>query len=116
MRVLDDMEGLFTVLDPFADEGEEHSVLLVLAVEERTDVPRSSENRPRQPHLWRHITHDVSPRCRAGTTSDSTMYGMAVGTGFSGMLPSRPRRLVVSRQAHRTRSAYMEAPPTLARV
>jgi hypothetical protein len=75
MGVLDDVEGLFAVLDAFADEGEEHPVFFVLAVEERADVPGPSEGRTRQSHLLRRSTHVFVLWCAAEITTDSTLFG-----------------------------------------
>src|SRR6266404_7035127 len=51
------------MLEALLDEGEEHPVLLLLAVEEGADMPGTVEDRARQPDLlW--VAHRLSPFCQ----------------------------------------------------
>ena len=47
---IDHVEGPVALLEALLDEGEEHPVLLLLAVEEGADVPGAVEDRTRQPY------------------------------------------------------------------
>src|SRR5438270_13821950 len=66
------MEGPVAVVETLLDEGEEHPVLLLLAVEEGTDMPGAVEDRTRQPYLL-CLAHRASPFWSpAGNTTRST--------------------------------------------
>ena len=49
--VFDDVESLVALIEPFLDERQKDPVLLGFAVEERADVTRPAEGRPRQANL-----------------------------------------------------------------
>src|SRR5205085_8984575 len=57
MLAIDDVEDLFSPLEPLLRQGEEHAILLLLAVEEAADVAEPAGRRPGQPHCGRGFVH-----------------------------------------------------------
>ena len=57
MLGIDDVEDLIAPLEPLLREGEEHAILLLLAVEEAADVAEPAGRRAGQPHCARWFVH-----------------------------------------------------------
>src|SRR5207253_11331218 len=63
---IDEMQGPVTLVETFFDEGHEHAVLLLLAIEESTDVPLAADDSTCKPDLLGDGgTHDDTPGCSA---------------------------------------------------
>ena len=69
--VLDDVERLVALLEALLDEGQQHPVLLVLRVEESTDVPGATEGRSRQPDFLFLAHPGTPPHFACGSTAST---------------------------------------------
>ena len=84
---IDVMVGLVTVGETIPDEGEQHAVLLIEAVEERTDMPVPAKLTLAEPHLIRRGLH-VSTSARIGGRR-----ARRAGLGARSISPVQPGRM-----------------------
>src|SRR5205823_2014997 len=95
------------LVEPLLDEGEEHSVLLLLLVEKGADMPGAVEDRTRQPDLLRRA-HRVSPFCQCMPLhADRPRRRSATHNGRS----HAPAMLAEARQKGTFRSLLYWKPP-----
>src|SRR5207249_1219779 len=115
MLGIDDVEDLFSPLEPFLGEGEEHAILLLAAVEEGADVTEPAELRSGEPHRCRWLVHCAAPIWLSGLVIRSmpgvSEHGSSIilrfhclttaferqrlGPGFTGgQIPEEPVRMI----------------------